>query len=225
MTGAAEITTGLGGAAARREKGRQEMRELILREARRLLTEHGPDAVSMRAIARAIGYTPGALYEYFAAKEDIFFALYFEGTDGLAGRMAATKAAIPPGTPTVEALRALGRAYRAFAHEQPQLFRLVFGPLGDRRHRHHEPGKERERPGFDALVQTIEEGIARGEVVPLPALAIAVACWSMVHGFVVLEMNGHLGEDAHPGTSSPERDALFEVVADRLLHGVLRRES
>src|SRR5688500_14184005 len=101
------------------------MRALILREARRLLTEQGPEAVSMRAIARAIGYTPGALYEYFPAKEDIFETLYFEGSDGLAGRMLAMKAAIPAGTPTRETLKALGRAYRAFAHEQTELFRLV----------------------------------------------------------------------------------------------------
>src|SRR5262245_52695197 len=80
------------GAAARREKGRQEMRGAILAEARRLLTEQGAEAVSMRAIARAIGYTPGALYEYFPAKEDVFHALYFEGTDGLAGRMDAARA-------------------------------------------------------------------------------------------------------------------------------------
>ena len=155
MVGTVEATTRLTGAAARREKGRQEMRELILREARRLLTEQGPDAVSMRAIARAIGYTPGALYEYFPAKEDIFETLYFEGTDGLAGRMLATKAAVPTGTPTIEVLNALGRAYRVFAHEQPELFRLVFGPETKRPKGEGAADADEERPGFDTLVATI----------------------------------------------------------------------
>jgi AcrR family transcriptional regulator len=209
------------GAAARREKSRQEMRELILAEARRLLTEEGAEAVSMRAIAQAIGYTPGALYQYFPAKEDIFHALYFEGTDGLAGRMAAAKAAIPPETPTSDALRALGRAYRAYAHEQPELFRLVFGPENARPH-HKLNAEPDERPGFDTLVATIEEGIARGEVVPQPPLALAVACWAIVHGFVVLEMNGHLGDLADPEEAA-KRELLFAVATERIGYGVLKR--
>jgi AcrR family transcriptional regulator len=213
----------LTGAAARREKGRQEMRAAILAEARRLLTEQGPDAVSMRAIARAIGYTPGALYEYFPAKEDIFHALYFEGADGLAGRMAAAKAAIPPGTPSLAALKNLGRAYRAFAHEQPELFRLVFGPPHERP-RHKLKADPGERPGFDTLVATIEEGIARGDVVPLPPLALAVACWAQVHGFVVLELNGHLGDLDDPADAA-QREALFAVAADRIAYGVRSPES
>ena len=225
MNGAVAATKDLTGAAARREKGRQEMRELILREARRLLTEQGPEAVSMRAIARAMGYTPGALYEYFAAKEDIFEALYFEGADGLAGRMQAAKAAIPPATSTVEALKALGRAYRAYAHEHPQLFRLVFGPEARRPHRKLNPGEDEERPGFDVLVATIEEGIARDEVVSLPPLAIAVACWSMVHGFVTLELNGQFGDAGAGDAPSPAVDGLFEIALDGLSYGVLHRPS
>ena len=67
------------------------MRAAILDEARRLLTEEGASALSMRAIARALGYSPAALYEYFPGKEDIFNALYFEGAGGLAGRIVAVR--------------------------------------------------------------------------------------------------------------------------------------
>jgi len=91
-------TVALSGAALRREQGRREMRGNILDEARRLLTEEGAGGLSMRAIARALGYSPAALYEYFPAKEDIFAALYFEGSGGLAGRMRAVAEALPPKT-------------------------------------------------------------------------------------------------------------------------------
>src|SRR5687768_17769497 len=105
MTGTARVTrtstvasaadVPLSGAALRREQGRREMRAAILDEARRLLTEEGPAALSMRAIARALGYSPAALYEYFPSKEDIFAALYFEGAGGLAGEMLAVRDAVP----------------------------------------------------------------------------------------------------------------------------------
>lgn len=137
MTGVTQVTrtstvapaaaAPLSGAALRREQARREMRAAILDEARRLLTEEGASALSMRAIARALGYSPAALYEYFPAKEDIYKALYFQGTGGLGSRMVAARDRVPPDSSVRTALFEMGRAYRAYAHEQPELFRLVFG--------------------------------------------------------------------------------------------------
>ena len=110
----------LSGAALRREQGRREMRAAILDEARRLLTEDGASALSMRAIARALGYSPAALYEYFPSKEDIFAALYFEGAGGLAGRLVAVRKSMPADSSVRATLHEMGRAYRDYAHEQPE---------------------------------------------------------------------------------------------------------
>lgn len=230
----APATAPLSGAALRREQGRRDMRAAILDEARRLLTEEGAGGLSMRAIARALGYSPAALYEYFPAKEDVFAALYFEGTGGLAGRMVAAGERMPPGSSIHATLHEMGRAYRAYAHEQPELFRLVFG--GASMHKQHPSEDDGERPGFDELVRAIERGIAAGEIDAPAAGPISVACWSIVHGFVVLELAGHFGpvgpeiaEDPGPWTIPDPRtgraalDGLFELVLDRLLLGVMRR--
>lgn len=223
-------TVTLSGAALRREQGRREMRTAILDEARRLLTEEGAGALSMRAIARALGYSPAALYEYFPAKEDIFASLYFEGTGGLAGRLKAISADLPLESSIHATLHEMGRAYRNYANEQPELFRLVFGDKS--RHGQSPADDTGERPGFDELVRAIERGIVSGEIDALAAEPIAVACWSIVHGFVVLEMAGHFGpsktrvsDDPDPcgGVGRPTSDALFEMVLDRLLLGVRRR--
>ena len=115
------------GAAARRERGRREMREQILDAARRIVREEGIESLSMRAVARAIGYSPAALYEYFPAKEDVIDALYFEGAEGLDGRMRDAMAALPPEASATATFTYLGRAYRAYAHDQPELYRLVLG--------------------------------------------------------------------------------------------------
>src|SRR5215204_2209368 len=105
------------GATQRREAARQEMREDILRVAREMVEREGVANLSLRAIARALGYSPAALYEYFPSKEAIAKALYFGGADGLAGRMDRALAALPEGTPPMEAKKALGRAYRSYALE------------------------------------------------------------------------------------------------------------
>lgn len=225
----------LSGAALRREQGRREMRAAIMDEARRLLTEEGASALSMRAIARALGYSPAALYEYFPSKEDIFAALYFEGAGGLAGRLVAVRESMPARSSVHATLHEMGRAYRDYAHEQPELFRLVFGDSAQHGQR---PSNELgERPGFDDLVASIAAGIASGEIDAPAAEPIAVACWSIVHGFVVLEIAGFLGSveacpavaeaDSEPASfrGRPAPDELFDMVLDRILLGVLARKG
>jgi AcrR family transcriptional regulator len=219
-------TTMLTGAATRRERGRQEMREAILAAARRLVTEEGIGALNMRAVAREIGYSVAALYEYFPAKEDILACLYFEGAEGLAGRMRSALDALAPEATAAERLRALGTAYRAFAHEQTELFRICFGRPAP----HAKPGGGPEGPdsAFDVLIGVAQEGIERGEFVPIPPLVLAVTAWTAVHGFVMLELDGHfklgpaacgLPEDV-PLMNAPSIDALFGTVMQLLMTGV-----
>jgi AcrR family transcriptional regulator len=228
-------TAVLTGAAARRERGRREMREAILGATQRLVAEQGLDALTMRAVAREIGYSVAALYEYFPAKEDILACLYFEGTEGLTGRMRATLAALPADAPAREKIAALGRAYRGYAHEQRELFRLLFAQEVPRQG--PPPGKE--DPGaFELLVGVVREGIERGEFAPGPPPVLAMAAWAKVHGFVMLEFAGHLAEGTLPrlglapeggdpaaGGATPSLDALFEETIRLGMDGLLRRPA
>jgi len=223
-------TSMLTGAATRRERGRQEMREAILAAARRLVTEEGIGALNMRAVAREIGYSVATLYEYFPAKEDILICLYLEGTEGLAGRMQSAIDALAPEATAVDRLLALGTAYRAFAREQTELFRICFGRPAP--HVKPEGGPEGPQDAFGVLVGVAQEGIERGEFVPVPPLVLAVTAWTTVHGFVMLELNGHLklGPDAcgSPDDAllmdAPSVDALFGTAMELLMTG-LRSES
>jgi AcrR family transcriptional regulator len=230
---AAVATAVLTGAAARRERGRREMREAILAATQRLVAEQGLDALTMRAVAREIGYSVAALYEYFPAKEDILACLFFEGTEGLTGRMRSALAALPAAAPAREKIAALGRAYRAYAHEQRELFRLVFAQEVPRQG--PPPGKE-DSGGFDLLVGVAREGIERGEFAPVPPPVLAMAAWAKVHGFVMLEFAGHLspgalpllglapkGDDPATDAAAPSLDELFEEMLRLAMEGLLRR--
>lgn len=215
-------------AGARRARGRLEMREAILVAARRILADEGADALSMRAVARAIGYSPAALYEYFTAKEDLEAALYFEGADGLEGRMRTTVTSLPPTATAAEALTALGHAYRAFAREQPELFRLIFFRRGS----YVPPSKAGENGsggGFGSLLAVVTRGIESGEFVPVPPPVLALTAWSAVHGFVVLELSGYLAgggppdETLHEAGEPPRLDEMFAASLDLAVAGIRRR--
>lgn len=55
----------------------------ILAAAREVFEQHGLDGASIREIAKRAGYTPGAIYSYFAAKEEIYGALLAESLERL----------------------------------------------------------------------------------------------------------------------------------------------
>jgi AcrR family transcriptional regulator len=59
-----------------RAQQQQRTREEILAAADRLFVEQGFHATSLDQIAQGAGYTKGAVYSNFDAKEDLFFAVY-----------------------------------------------------------------------------------------------------------------------------------------------------
>jgi AcrR family transcriptional regulator len=213
------------GATQRREAARQEMREDILRAAREMVEREGVANLSLRAIARTLGYSPAALYEYFPSKEAIAKALYFGGADGLAGRMQRTLQSLPADTPPIDAKKALGRAYRSYALENRELFLLVFGSgdaFGTLSKQFEEGGN-----GYEALMSVVNAGLQSGDFVELPAQALAFTAWASVHGFVMLELacvfdHDHADNEAHFQTDiSP--DELFELHMNLIDTGMRRR--
>src|SRR5580692_9833998 len=56
---------------SRRDRVRAATTQEILQTARGLLVEEGPEAISLRAIAREMGMTAPALYRYFGSHEDL----------------------------------------------------------------------------------------------------------------------------------------------------------
>ncbi len=225
------------GAVTRRQQNRREMRELIVGAAERIASEQGIEALTMRAVGQAIGYSAAALYEYFPAKEDLYAALYFDGRDGLAQQMRQTLAGVPPGATARDRMLALGHAYRAFARRQPQLFRLAFGEAmaadGTNDAAGGDPADcDDPFDGMDAfalLVDVAAEGIERGEFVRMPPPVLAVAAWTAIHGFVILELNGHIGHHGPPSLRAgaaaaalPSPDELFDAVARLFVDNVSR---
>jgi AcrR family transcriptional regulator len=78
-------------------------RSLVLDAARNAFVELGLEGASMREIARRCGYTPGAIYSYFASKQEVYGALLDESLE----RLNESVALVP-----VPAATGRGPAYR-----------------------------------------------------------------------------------------------------------------
>src|SRR5215212_246997 len=110
------------GIRERQSREREAVRRSILNAARTLFLAEGYANVSMRKIADQIEYSPGAIYSYFASKEDIFFALAEEGLQFLRQHCASTADSDAP----IEHVRAALWRFYTFSKEQPEYFSLIF---------------------------------------------------------------------------------------------------
>jgi AcrR family transcriptional regulator len=70
-----------------RMEQQQQTRDGILAAADRLFVEQGFHATSVDQIAQAAGYTKGAVYSNFDAKEDLFFAIYEARVDAAVAKL------------------------------------------------------------------------------------------------------------------------------------------
>ena len=104
------------------ESEKQQLRTLIIDAARELFVSRGVEAVTMREIAKRIGYSATSIYLHFVDKEALLRAIL--DTDMLA--LATSLKEILQIADPVERMHALGQGYAQFALTHPNHYRLMF---------------------------------------------------------------------------------------------------
>lgn len=168
--------------------------EQIVAAALELLESHGPDGVTMRAIADRLGIRAPSLYKHVTNKQELEVAMIAEGFRQVAGIMAA--AAREDRDP----LASLAAAYRGWALDHPHLYRLMtYRPL---------PRDELPAGVEDTAAAPVMR-VARGD----PDAARAL--WAFAHGMTALEIAGRFPPDADLDTAwAAGLGALRSLAAD-----------
>ena len=86
-------------ARSRRDRLRAQTAGEIKAIALRLMADGGPGAISLRAIAREMGMTAGAIYSYFATRDDLITTLIGDVYTALVEAAEAARDAVPGGDP------------------------------------------------------------------------------------------------------------------------------
>jgi AcrR family transcriptional regulator len=212
-------------AVTRRSRVRDATTAEIKATARALLVAEGPDALTLRAIARAMGMTAPGLYRYFDSHEALVGACCHDLLDEITATLERARDTVGTGDP-VGRLMAACRAFRDWCLAHPREFQLVFASAGERPPVGHERGGEDLSFGAVFLGIFVEIWQAQpfavpaeadlpdrlvgqlrtfssyaGGVLPLGALAAYLAGWVRLYGAVTIEVFGHLGfalDDAGP---------------------------
>jgi AcrR family transcriptional regulator len=186
-----------------------EVRDALLRAARELLDERGPDALAVRDIATRAGVAPMGVYNRFGSKDGILNALLQQGFDELAAAVTVTPDSEQP-------LRTIATGcanYRAFALANPAMYRLMFDfPV---------PGlyssasaRAAAHAAFDRLVDAVRLGIATTHIQPGEPYEIAQRIWAACHGAVSLELR-NIGFVSDHTTH-------YTALIDTILRGIAR---
>ena len=172
----------------------QDFRSRTVEAATRLFAEHGYDAVSMRAVAGAIGVSPMTPYRYFENKDELFAMVRADAFRRFADQQRdAFESTDDPNA----RLRALGEAYVQFALDEPAAYRIMFelaqAPTG----RYPKLDREALR-GFSYNRRAVQEAVAAGVIAGEP-LTISNLLWAFIHGIVSLHLAGKLamGRSVH----------------------------
>lgn len=161
----------------------------------------GPDAVSLRELARIVGVSPSAVYRHFDDHEQLVSALAQRAQALVADAMEERMAMVPVGTQSAEhrrswadgQLAAVGLAYMESAWREPGLFRLAF-----RAHRNldsaHDPDARGAcgRTPYEQLERALDALEDVGELSPADRPGAEALAWSAVHGFATLTVDGPL---------------------------------
>ena len=139
----------------RRQRIKQQNRQLILDGARRVFAEQGYGAATIRDIIRATPLAAGTFYNYFTSKEDVRLALNAEMAAALRPRLSEGRA---QATTAEEFLSAFFSTIFALKAETGTVLETI--DL---------------RAGFEDLRTDLDNAVARGLFLPLDSRALAAA--------------------------------------------------
>lgn len=179
--------------------------ESLRTAAREVLERDGRDGLTMQAVATALGVRAPSLYKHVRDRDDLVRIVAEDVARDLGDRVDAAIATAA--VDAASAARALAATARRFAHERPNGYALVFGPL---------PESQRAgRAALDRGSAAILE-VARRLAGDAHALDAARTLTAWMHGFTSMELAGafRLGGEV---------DQAWEFGLERLVAGLAER--
>ena len=226
--------------ATRRQQRRTATLADIKAAALRQLRDVGPAALSLRAVAAELEMSAGALYRYYDGRDGLLTELITDGFADLAAALTRVRDQ-HDGDDIADALFAVSMAYRRWAMQHPHEFALLYGtPIPDYAAPVDGPTSMASRSVGQVFIPLLIDGWRAGRLrvledvdgaatlyplvapyaasiepnIPPEVATTILACWTRIHGPVILEVFGHLhwlAKDAEPVYASMIRGVLSDI--------------
>lgn len=181
-----------------------DLRSALLREAADVLESSGPEAITLRGLARALGVSHAAPGYHFENREELLVALSTEGFAQLADTLESALAEADDG----DRIERSGRAYVRFALSNPGRYRLMFTLSDSCEHDHPALDAEGGR-AYAALLRTAYGPSYELDEASYELGPSELSLWAIVHGAAMLRLDGRTGDGM-------DDDEFLDLVGDML---------
>jgi AcrR family transcriptional regulator len=188
------------------------LRDEILRAAEGLLIEtNDQSALSIRAIAAAVGVTPPSIYLHFADRNDLIFAVCERHAQQLEAAMEEAASGIDD---PMERLRLRGLAYLRYGLDNPEHYRILMMSRPDCTPDRFADERLADTAGLVPVAEDVGAAVAGTPMAEKDPLEVTKLLWMQIHGVVSLLIS----KPAFPFPPAEELyDQLFNMVRSGLL--------
>jgi AcrR family transcriptional regulator len=182
----------------------------IARVALAILEKKGPQAVSMRRVAQAVGITPMAIYHHFPNRESLLNTI----TDREFAKLLSHIQAHPLNGTLENRIAAVMEGYVDYAFAQPRVFDYVFSRVRPDARKFPQDFRARRSPTLNPIADMLAGEMQKGLLKKDDVWEVAFALWAHVHGYIMLYRGGRID------LSEKEFRKLLHRSLRRFLHGL-----
>lgn len=186
-----------------------DLRGAILAAAETILETEGVSALTLRAMARAVGVSHAAPKNHFDDLSGLLSELAALGYRRFCAALATARE--NAGSDPRAQSRATSRAYIAFARDHPGMFALMFQ---GRRTNPNRPALREAMVVARRMLREDTHATPGAALSPVDIAARSAAVWSLVHGFSVLLLDGRMDALIRSLPADKPADAMVDAVLD-----------
>ena len=166
-----------------------DLKNALIKAGVEILAKDGVSGLSLRKVASKAGVSHAAPYSHFADKQALIAAISTEGFRQLYERVSAVaeKYKSQPSKQLIE----VAWTYVQFALDDRDRFKVMFSGVLEKEREYPEFVAESQR-NFQLVKMIVEANQASGILRSGPSDLVALSAWGIVHGFIMLFLEGQI---------------------------------
>ena len=188
------------------------LKEDFIKIAMDFIAKEDVDKLTLKILSDATGTSRSAIYKHFKNKDALIETLIERGFDKFDAQ--TTPYLKDESKALVDRFYLTGKLYIAFARENPNLYRLLFGKKYAHIREELLTIKDEDCSGFAALQKTVEDGQKQGILKKEDSYKQSIVIWATLHGFSSLIIDGFMDVEAI-------HEEIYATLFETLLLGMV----